>query len=112
MALIALVQHLPHGLKQRYPWYIQAFNVANYTLAALAAWGAASSSALAAPSCASRSPGLAARSPDLVNHFLLAAMLRLARGHSFREAGLFSAKTVAMDLVVAALGVALAAFWR
>src|SRR3954470_16035770 len=41
VVLVALVQHLPHGLKQRYPWYIQTFNIANYTLAALAAWGAA-----------------------------------------------------------------------
>jgi PAS domain S-box-containing protein len=48
----------------------------------------------------------------LVNHFLLATMLRLARGTSYRESGLFSAKTVGMDLVVALLGVALAAFWR
>ncbi len=41
VALMALVQHLPHGLKQRYPWYIQTFNVANYTEAAQAAWRAA-----------------------------------------------------------------------
>src|SRR6186997_344252 len=41
VVLMALVQHLPHGLKQRYPWYIQSFNVANYGLAAIAAWGAA-----------------------------------------------------------------------
>src|SRR6187551_2392807 len=41
VALMALVQHLPHGLRQRYPWYIQTFNIANYTIAALAAWGVA-----------------------------------------------------------------------
>ena len=48
----------------------------------------------------------------LVNHSLLATMLRLARGTSYRESGLFSPKTMAMDLVVASLGVALASFWR
>ena len=41
IVLMTLVQHLPHGLKQRYPWYIQTFNIANYGVAALAAWGAA-----------------------------------------------------------------------
>ena len=113
VALMALVQHLPHGLKQRYPWYIQTFNVANYSVAALAAWGAAHLVGGGSSELRFALTGLAASLTWIfVNHFLLATMLRLARGTSYRESGLFTAKTIAMDLVVASLGVALAAFWR
>jgi PAS domain S-box-containing protein len=116
VVLMALVQHMPHGLKQRYPWYIQTFNVANYGFAALAAWGAAQlvgGVALGDSQLRFALTGAAASVAwILVNHFLLATMLRLARGTDYRESGLFSLKTMAMDLVVASLGVALASFWR
>ena len=116
VALMALVQHLPHGLKQRYPWYIQTFNIANYTSAALAAWGVAQVVGDAAPGGPELRFALTGAAASLtwilVNHSLLATMLRLARGTSYRESGLFSAKTIAMDMVVAALGVALASFWK
>ena len=116
VALMALVQHLPHGLKQRYPWYIQTFNIANYTIAALAAWGVAEvlgETGFGGPEFRFALSGAAASVVWIVvNHSCSATMLRLARGTSFRESELFSPKTMAMDLVVALLGVALAAFWR
>ena len=37
-------------------------------------------------------------------------MLRLGRGHSFRQSGLFSATGLAMELVLAGLGIAIGAF--
>jgi hypothetical protein len=40
VALMGVVQHIPEWLKVRYPWYIQSFNICNYTLNGLAAWGA------------------------------------------------------------------------
>src|SRR3954471_22053283 len=83
VVLVALVQHLPHGLKQRYPWYIQTFNIANYTLAALAAWGVAEileESPSAGPELGFALAGAAASVTwILVNHSLLGTMLRLAR---------------------------------
>ena len=36
--LVPLVQHIPEWLKERYAWYVQTFNIANYTLASLAAY--------------------------------------------------------------------------
>ncbi|MEP6910183.1 MAG: PAS domain S-box protein [Actinomycetota bacterium] len=116
VVLMAVVQHLPHGLKQRYPWYIQTFNIANYGFAALAAWGAAQlvhGAPLGNTELRFALTGAAASVVwILVNHSALATMLRLARGTSYRETGLFSVKTMAMDMVVASLGVALASFWR
>src|SRR5439155_5066354 len=41
VALVAIVQHIPEWLKERYAWYIQSFNICNYTLTNLATWGAA-----------------------------------------------------------------------
>ena len=41
LVLIPLVQTIPEWLKERSAWPIQGFNISNYTLDALAAWGAA-----------------------------------------------------------------------
>src|SRR5919202_10050 len=41
VALIARVQHIPEWLNSRKAWYVQCFNIANYTLNALAAFGVA-----------------------------------------------------------------------
>ena len=49
IVLIPLVQTIPEWLKERYPWPIQVFNISNYTLDALAAWGVSTSSAFTAP---------------------------------------------------------------
>src|SRR3954468_12924545 len=114
VALMGIVQHIPEWLKVRYPWYIQGFNIANYTLNGLAAWGVVYlinglglnediTLALA---------GLAASIVFVtLNHVLLATMLHFARGHSMRETGLFSSESLSTDFVLAALGVAFAAIW-
>ena len=111
LVLLAVAIHAPEWLKQRLTWYIQLFNVANYTLAALAAWTVAREIrgdgdirfALA---------GLAAAVAFVVvNHTLLALMLRLARGHSLRESELLSPTALVTVLVLNGLGVALAGFW-
>src|SRR5665213_2314065 len=41
VALLGVVMHIPEWLKERYAWYIQSFNIANYTIGNLATWGAA-----------------------------------------------------------------------
>jgi diguanylate cyclase (GGDEF)-like protein/putative nucleotidyltransferase with HDIG domain len=117
VALIPVVQHLPDWLKNRGAWDIQTFNICNYTIAILAASGGARL-VMEVP--------LLDGSPDLrfalagltagvllvvVNHLLLAPMLALARGHSLRETGLFSAQSLSIDFVLAALGVGVASFW-
>ena len=107
---LVLAMVAPQWLRDRYAWYIGLFNVANYMLSALAAWSTAHAVrddtdlgfALA---------GLAAVVTFVaVNHILLAAMLRLGRGHSFRESGLFAASGLGIELVLAGLGIAVGAF--
>ncbi len=117
VVLIGVVQHLPEWLKHRYAWYIQTFNIANFTLDGLAAWGAARLIVEHTPTWANHGlfsavAGLCACVAFVaLNHTLMAAMLWLARGHHPRETGLFSAAMLSTEFVLAALGIGVAAFW-
>jgi two-component system, cell cycle sensor histidine kinase and response regulator CckA len=115
VALMALGPAVLDWMKERYPWYIQTFNVANYTVDGLAAWGVARIVHAVAPGPDELRFALAGAAAALVfvllNHLLLAAMLKLGRGHSFRDSGLFSVAGLAPDLILATLGVALAVLW-
>jgi diguanylate cyclase (GGDEF)-like protein/putative nucleotidyltransferase with HDIG domain len=117
VVLMGVVQHIPEWLKHRYAWYIQSFNICNFTLDGLAAWGVAWLIVGYAPEWASH--GLSAAVAGLVacvvfvalNHVLMAAMLYLARGHRPGETGLFSIPMLSTEFVIAALGIGIAAFW-
>src|SRR6187455_3065640 len=114
VALMGVVQHIPEWLKVRYPWYIQGFNIANYTLNGLAAWVAVQivESWNLDPDVTFALAGLTASVVFVaLNHVLLATMLHFARGHTLRETGLFSSESLSTDFVLAALGVAFAAIW-
>jgi diguanylate cyclase (GGDEF)-like protein/putative nucleotidyltransferase with HDIG domain len=117
VALIPLVMHLPQWLKDRSPWHNTSFNICNYTLDSLAAWGA-SHAVLHADGLIPNPDvrlGLAGATACVVfvslNLILLAPMLHLARGHSFKDLGLFTFQSMSTELVLAALGVGIAAFW-
>jgi diguanylate cyclase (GGDEF)-like protein/putative nucleotidyltransferase with HDIG domain len=117
VALLAVTIHIPEWLKERYPWFIQTFNISNWLLSALAAWGTAHfvlRSGLMHQSGARYAlAGFAATAVFVfLNHLLLAIMLRLGRGHSFRESGLFRFEALSTDLVITALGTVVAVLWR
>jgi diguanylate cyclase (GGDEF)-like protein/putative nucleotidyltransferase with HDIG domain len=114
IALLGIVYGIPEWLKVRYAWYIQGFNIANHTLNGLAAWGAVElvRNAGLGPELEFALSGLVAAVVFVgTNHFLLATMLHLARGHSLRGTGLFSVESLSTDFVLAMLGVAFAALW-
>ncbi len=118
IVLIPLVQTIPEWLKERTPWQIQGFNISNYTLDTLAAWGTAHllihhTSFISNVNARFAFAGLAASVAFVaVNHLLVAIILKLGRGHSFRETGLFGLEQVSVDVVLTILGVSLAAFWN
>src|ERR1051325_1371055 len=116
VALIGVLHHIPEWLKTRSAWYIQIFNICNWTLAMLAAWGSFHvivNNLPLGPRVSYALAGLAAAgSMVTVNHFLMAPMLHLANGHSLRESGLLSFPSLSTDVVLAMLGVATAAFWH
>jgi diguanylate cyclase (GGDEF)-like protein/putative nucleotidyltransferase with HDIG domain len=114
--LMAVIQHVPEWLKIRYRWYLQTFNICNWTLALLAGYGVAeavrAASPFSAPEPTAAVAGLAAITAIVaVNHAMLAVMLRLGRGHSLRQTGLFSFENLSTELGLAALGVAVATLW-
>jgi diguanylate cyclase (GGDEF)-like protein/putative nucleotidyltransferase with HDIG domain len=116
IVLIGVVQNVPEWLKERYVWYIQSFNICNYTLSTLAAWGTfrliAAGEGPGSWDLRFALGGLAACVAFVTtNHLLLSTMLVLARGHSFRAVGLFSFESLSTNLVLTALGVVLASFW-
>jgi diguanylate cyclase (GGDEF)-like protein/putative nucleotidyltransferase with HDIG domain len=117
VALLPLAQHIPEWLKNRNRWYGQTFNICNYVLDSLAAVAAAhlvlSLDGLIPQSDVRHAiAGLAACVVFVaLNHTLLAVMLRLGPGHPLRATGLFSFESISTDLVLATLGVGVAAFW-
>ncbi len=116
LILMGVATNLPEWLKERFPWYVQSSNIFNYTLATMGAWGAArlvkSDLIMIDGGAETALAGLAACVAFVaLNHLLLAGMVHLARGTSLREIGLFDGQWVSTDLVLTALGVALASFW-
>ena len=112
LLVVALVValHIPLAIRDRYPWYIQTFNIANFTLSGLAAWLAVDAIGQDGDLRFAVSGVAAAVVFVGVNHVLLAVILRLGRGHSFAETGLFSASSLGIELAIAGLGLAVGAF--
>lgn len=111
MVVLALV---PEWVRYRYPWYIQSFNIATYLLNVLAAWAALHLFAPGGLSAEWRpAAGVLAAGPAfaLLNHLMVATVLKLARGISFRESGLFGRESVETDFALLAVGAGMATFW-
>jgi diguanylate cyclase (GGDEF)-like protein len=115
VVVVCVAQHVPEWIRQRYPWFIQGFNISNVVLSGLAAWSVRAAFAhdgVHMTASATTSDVLVACAAAvtfvLVNHALLARMLRLARGHDLSASGLFSLDALIADGVVAAVGVGLA----
>ncbi len=110
LVALVVVQHVPEYLRQRYPWYIAAFNVANYALDVFAAWAVFRLLAGSSTPRWAAAAFAAALVLVIANHLLLAVMLKLGRGHALRDSALFSIDALATDLAAATLGVAIAWF--
>jgi diguanylate cyclase (GGDEF)-like protein len=116
VAAMVAIAHLPEWVRCRYAWYIQTFNIANWTCASLAVYFVCrpfvDRSDVAGDLGRLPLMGAAAAAVCvLVNHSLLAHMLRLARETSYRESGLFSFASLSTEVVLALLGVGLASVW-
>jgi diguanylate cyclase (GGDEF)-like protein/putative nucleotidyltransferase with HDIG domain len=116
VALLGIVQHIPEWLKMRYPWYIQTFNIINYTADCLVAWCAVHLAIGQASSMGDAQQwALAGVVASLVfvltNHVLLAAMMHIADRTPISKSDLFTLESLSTDLILAFLGVALATLW-
>jgi PAS domain S-box-containing protein len=114
VAFMALAQHAPEYVRSRFRRYITVFNVANFTLATLAAWGAYTLIRHAGFEERLRwavAATAAAIVFVVVNHLSLALMLRLARNRTLRGSGLFALQGLLGDFAPAAIGVVMARSW-
>ena len=112
LILLIVIHCIPDWFKQRYPWYIAMFNIANYVTAGVAAWAVAQG--IGFPASAGREAvagALAACVFVLTNRLLLMPMLYLGRGLTPRQAGLLDGEDFTLELVLSLMAVPLAAFW-
>jgi putative nucleotidyltransferase with HDIG domain len=112
MILLVVIHCLPDWFKQRYPWYIQTFNIANYVTSGVAAWAVAQAIGFpASPSREAVAGACAAVTFVLANRLLLLPMLYLGRGLTPHQTGLLDGEDVTIELVLALMAVPLAHFW-
>jgi hypothetical protein len=112
---VILIAHLMEWIWHWYPWYIQSFNIAVYSIAiTLAAWVNTlinpEGSALNVTGALALVTALV--SFTLINHFLVGLVIKLARGQSFRESGVFEWITLVIDVTLLGLGVGSAIIWE
>jgi putative nucleotidyltransferase with HDIG domain len=112
LILLVVAHCFPDWIKQRYPWYIQSFNIANYVVAGMAAWAMAQGIGFQPPAGREAlAGGFAAAVFVVTNRFLLMPMLYLGRGLPPQKSGLLDGEDIAIELVLALMAVPLAAFW-
>ena len=114
LVFMCVIQHLPDWLRNRYRWYIQPFNIANYVLAAGAAALAANWLKHSGPSSGGREAAagiVAAVAFVALNRVLLIGMLQLGRGLTARATGLARADDIGLELMLALMAVPFAVLW-
>jgi putative nucleotidyltransferase with HDIG domain len=112
MILLIVIACVPDWFKQRYTWYVQTFNIANYVVSGAAAWVVADGIGFpSSPGREAAAGACAAVMFVLANRLLLLPMLFLGNGLTPRETGLLDAEDVTIELVLALMAVPLAGLW-
>ena len=113
---LAACCYLPGWLVHRFPWYMVAFNIGNYVIAAMAAIAIMGLGEDLGPGW---SPGLgdtlllalAAVMFVAINHSLIIGIVTLARGRSLRKSAADMLTVVPIDVALAVTGASLVALW-
>lgn len=112
--LVAVISHLVEWMWHKYPWYIQAFNIGNHVISLFLAglvYDAMSHGTQVLD--LARAAGLVAANLVFVlsNHGFVGLVVRLARGQSFSESGVFGFLTLFLDFTVLSMGAVTALLW-
>jgi hypothetical protein len=111
---VIVVAHLVEWAWHKYPWFIQCFNIGNHVLAVFLAGLVFEFVSQGQP--ASSLPGATALVlANLVfvfmNHLLVGLVVKLARGQSFAESGVFGFLTLFLDFSILSMGAIAALLW-
>lgn len=117
LAWMILLCYVPEWIRSRRIWYVQLFNISIGLIEAFAARLFYLRSASSSDGWLVSAPTIvwmvaAAAAFTVLNHFLLAVVLRLARGHSWRETRLFEIGYFFTDAALACTGIIAAYLWQ
>jgi len=112
--LVVAVSHLVEWAWHKYPWFIQGFNIGNHVLSAFLA-GLVFRTISQGSKINDLRGALGLIIANLVfvlaNHFLVGLVVKLARGQSFAESGVFEFLTLFLDFTVLSMGAVTALIW-
>jgi hypothetical protein len=113
VALLPIVQLLPEWLKERYPWYMVAFNASNWTLNLYAGWAVLHGieGAVGGRFGLALATLAAVVTVSVTNHFTVALMITSTQKHTLRSTGMLSFESLSNEAMLDLLGVAVAMFW-
>ena len=111
---VIVVSHLVEWAWHKYPWYIQTFNIANHVIAVFLA-GLVFQVVNEGDQLLDLASAMAMVAANLIfvlgNHFLVGLVVKLARGQSFAESGVFEFLTLFIDFTVLSMGTLTAMLW-
>jgi hypothetical protein len=112
---VIVLSHLAEWIWHKYPWFIQSFNIGAHVIPLFLAglvFRMVSPGALALD--LPHALGLVAANLVFVfgNHFLVGLVVKLARGQSFAESGVFELLTLSLDFTVLTFGAVTALTWH
>jgi len=111
---VIIISHLVEWAWHKYPWYIQSFNIGAHLIPAYLA-GIAFQTISGGTEVLDLNFALGLFTANLVfvlgNHYLVGLVVKLARGQSFSESGVFELLTLSLDFTVLTLGTVIVLTW-
>lgn len=112
---VVVISHLAEWIWHKYPWYIQGFNIGAHGIPVFLAglvFGMLSRETHALG--LGNALGIAIASLVFVfgNHFLVGLVVKMARGQSFAQSGVFGFLTLFLDFTVLSMGAVTALVWQ
>ena len=112
--LVVVVSHLVEWIWHKYPWYIQSFNIGAHVIPVFLA-GLLFETISHGTKALDLNWILGLVAANLLfvfgNHYLVGLVVKLARGQSFAESGVFELLTLSLDFTVLTLGTVTLLTW-
>jgi len=111
---VVFISHLVEWIWHKYPWYIQSFNIGAHMLPLFLA-GLVFARLNGGTQVLDLKGAVAIVAANLVfvlgNHFLVGLVVRVARGQSFAESGVFEYYNLFLDFTLLSMGAVTALIW-